>query len=98
MSSRNVYLNDDDRSRATIINRILCDIESKIINGNLEFEKLVAEGKTKLAEEVDSVDYLQVVDSETLLVPNSDTSKVVALAAVHIGGTRLIDNRIISLR
>ncbi len=97
MSSRNVYLNDKNRSRATIINHILCEIESKIFNGDLEFEKLVTEGRAKLAEQVDSIDYLQIVDSETLLMPNSDTSKVVALAAVHIGGTRLIDNRIISL-
>lgn len=97
MSSRNVYLSERDRSRATIVNRVLCEIETKVSDGDSDFEKIVAEGFAILESEVDSIDYLKLVDSETLLCVDEHSDKIVALAAVHIGGTRLIDNRIIEL-
>ena len=90
LSSRNRYLNEGERVRALALRRSLMAMEGMITRGERESAALVREGMQML--EAVRVDYLAVVDAETLLpVMVAETGTLVAVAA-WVGGTRLIDN------
>jgi pantoate--beta-alanine ligase len=93
MSSRNVYLNPDERKAALVLHRSLQHIETLVGNGEHHGEKLtqaLAElvGREPLAR----LDYAQVVDAATLEPLEKVDRKAAVLLAVHLGKTRLIDN------
>ena len=96
LSSRNRYLSADERSRALSIHRSLLQAKSRIIS-----EKTFAPA---LAEAVDSVtaaggrvDYIEILDCDTMTAPAADTKRVILAAAAFFGTTRLIDNEIFEL-
>jgi pantoate--beta-alanine ligase len=92
LSSRNVYLNDDERQAAPALYQTICDVATKVKAG-MPLAEAEAWGCTQvLAAGFASVDYLSVVDSETL-EPYVDTSRPGrVLVAAQLGRTRLIDN------
>jgi len=79
MSSRNAYLNPRERAIAGRLNVIL---------RNAADEKKAA--SDLLAAGFDAVDYVAIRDAATLGPPGDGPKRI--LAAVRIGGTRLIDN------
>ena len=87
MSSRNSYLAADERRRALSLSRALRAMASA---PEADPEKLVAIGRREL--DVDSLDYLEVVDGETLEPVERVYRGCRALIAARIGKTRLIDN------
>ena len=96
LSSRNRYLSADERSRALSIHQSLLKAKARIIS-----EKTFAPA---LAEAVDSVtaaggrvDYIEILDCDTMTAPTADTEKVILAAAAFFGTTRLIDNEIFEL-
>jgi len=94
LSSRNRYLNEGERVRALALRRSLMAMEGMITRGERESAALVREGMQML--EAVRVDYLAVVDAETLLpVTAAETGTLVAVAA-WVGGTRLIDNFVVA--
>jgi pantoate--beta-alanine ligase len=93
MSSRNAYLDPAQRSQATVLNRALLAIEKLVQQGENDVQRLAAAGRQVIAEEPSvRLDYLEIVDPDTL-DPVSDVSRgaLVAVAA-YVGTTRLIDN------
>jgi pantoate--beta-alanine ligase len=96
LSSRNQYLNESERVQALVLRRSLMAMERMIARGERESAALVREGMRVLGAEAGvRVDYLAVVDAETLLpVMVAETGTLVAVAA-WVGGTRLIDNFIV---
>jgi pantoate--beta-alanine ligase len=93
MSSRNLYLDAFQRKQATVLNRALMSIQTMAQQGENNALRLISIGQRVLAEEpAVRLDYLEVVDPDTL-DPVADTSQgaLVAVAA-YVGGTRLIDN------
>ncbi|MDA8422651.1 MAG: pantoate--beta-alanine ligase [Nitrospiraceae bacterium] len=96
MSSRNSYLNVDERRRAAVIYRALFAAKQLAAAGVREPEKLRNKIQAILAEEKGiSIDYIEIVDPESLAPVNAVTENMVLLVAVHIGSTRLIDNLLI---
>jgi len=92
MSSRNRYLSKEERGRALVISRGLFAAESEFRSGERDAGKLVAIAKRHL-ESVDQIQYLDLVDEETLMPAESPLRRRAALcAAAYIGSTRLIDN------
>ncbi|MBR0899003.1 pantoate--beta-alanine ligase [Bradyrhizobium tropiciagri] len=92
MSSRNRYLSDEERRRALAISAGLFAAEAEFRSGERNVEKLVAIAKRQL-ETVDRLQYLELVDSDTLKSAESPLIRPAALcAAAYIGATRLIDN------
>jgi pantoate--beta-alanine ligase len=93
MSSRNVYLDPNQRKDALVLHRSLIHVEKLAQAGEHNAAKLYAAGKEEFAN-VKSVrlDYFEIVDPETL-TPVEDVSNggLVAVAA-FVGTTRLIDN------
>ena len=92
LSSRNVYLAADDRTRAVALPRALGVAARAIGRGVDSEDALLAAREMMLAAGYDSIDYVTVVDAETL-APSADLARPLRLlAAARIGGTRLIDN------
>lgn len=101
LSSRNKYLNESERVQALALRRSLLAMERMIAGGERDSEALLREGRRVLnsADSADGVrvDYLAVVNAETLApVPVAEDGALVAVAAwvgkTQLGGTRLIDN------
>jgi pantoate--beta-alanine ligase len=93
MSSRNTYLDAQQRRSATVLYRALMRIQMMVDRGETSAQTLIAAGKQVIAEEPSvRLDYLEIVDPDTLdPVPGIGGSALVAVAA-HLGSTRLIDN------
>lgn len=99
MSSRNVYLSPEERSRATCLFRVLSKIKNAVETGN-PVADAVESGRAELEQHVDRLDYLEVVQADTLNGIDAsngqkEPSPLVALVAARIGATRLIDNVLI---
>ena len=99
MSSRNHYLSADERQQALVLSRTLRHIEARIAAGVVDSARLIDAGLIVLAEEPEiRLDYLRIVDPETLEdVPDVSAGALVAVAAV-VGPARLIDNVLIAPR
>ncbi len=93
ISSRNAYLEPQERKSATVLYRALARIQLLADRGERRASALLAAAHEVLAEEPQvKPDYLEIVDGENLQ-PVGDISQgaLVAVAAI-IGNTRLIDN------
>jgi pantoate--beta-alanine ligase len=93
MSSRNAYLKPEERKAALVLSRSLRRAEELITAGERDSEKIVVAMRALLAAEPQTrVDYVEVVDADTLTGrPHIEGRTLVALA-VWIGNARLIDN------
>jgi len=92
MSSRNRYLSAGERARARVISRVLSEMKRTILEERLPIARVKAWGIRALKKAVDRVQYLEVVDPETLEPVKKMQPRLVVLAACFVGKTRLIDN------
>jgi len=93
MSSRNAYLSPQQRKSALVLYRSLAEVKRRFDQGEHNPANLIAAGKQVLAQEsAVRLDYLEIVDPETL-DPLAELNRpaLVAVAAL-VGSTRLIDN------
>ncbi len=96
LSSRNVYLCEQERMIALTLSKVLNHVEALIGEGQTDGYEVVTEMRQMLIDGgVTSVDYAVIADPQTLNTAESISLPVVALIAAHVGKTRLIDNRII---
>ncbi|MGE5549625.1 MAG: pantoate--beta-alanine ligase [Bacteroidota bacterium] len=97
MSSRNVYLSAEERRAALVLYRSLL-VARDLVRSGEQNAAVVAEAMRALiaAESLARLDYLAIVDDETLApVERIDRPTLIALA-VFIGRTRLIDNVLVN--
>lgn len=93
LSSRNVYLNPDERQAATVLHRALGAARSELAAGVRDALQLQAVlQRTLAAERAARVDYAEIVDAETFEPVVRVSRPCYVLLAVFIGKTRLIDN------
>jgi pantoate--beta-alanine ligase len=94
LSSRNSYLNDEQRRQALVLYRALLTVQQQVHGGEHDPGKLIAGALRILAEEpAVRLDYFSIVDPETLedVLEVRAGAALVAVAA-FVGATRLIDN------
>jgi pantoate--beta-alanine ligase len=93
MSSRNAYLQPEDRRRAAVLNRALHVAQAAYRSGITDSASIEHRMRVELNKEPKvSVEYIAVADPRTLApLTNVEQGSVVAIAA-RLGGTRLIDN------
>jgi len=92
MSSRNAYLSPDERLRATAIARALILAQQRVAAGQVIAADLEAEVTAAIANAGGRIDYVAIVDPETL-VPMAHVERPARLlVAAHFGRTRLLDN------
>jgi pantoate--beta-alanine ligase len=93
MSSRNVFLNSEERRTATVLSRALGRAAEAIAAGERrgdEVRRILRESLS--AEPTAHIEYAEVVDASTFQPVLTLTGPVVLPLAVRIGTTRLIDN------
>jgi pantoate--beta-alanine ligase len=92
MSSRNRYLSPAERQRALSLSRGLVAAVAAARDGQRDVAALIALVQGALAGQVDSVDYVELRDAETLASVARVDGPAVMLVAAFVGRTRLIDN------
>jgi pantoate--beta-alanine ligase len=96
LSSRNAYLNAEERKASTVLHRALVAVRSELSVGVRDAMQLQAVMRRIIeAEPLASVDYAEVVSADTFEPVVRVAKPSYAVLAVHIGKTRLIDNLLI---
>jgi pantoate--beta-alanine ligase len=98
MSSRNSYLNPDQRSKAVYLYESLISAKEKLREENTDYKSILNTEIERLNEIGLNVDYLELRKSNNLSSVEeykSITGQYVLLGAIRLGETRLIDNIIL---
>jgi pantoate--beta-alanine ligase len=97
MSSRNVRLSASQRISALCLYQSLINAKESVVGGENESNKIIASATTLIQSHPEtSIDYIQICDPDTLDDVNIIDRAVLLALAVKVGGTRLIDNMILS--
>lgn len=92
-SSRNTYLNEEERKAALILSKTIFMGKKLVENGLRDAEELISAMKKNIeTEPLAKVDYVQAVDFNDISVTSEITDNTLVAIAVYIGKTRLIDN------
>lgn len=92
-SSRNTYLNSDERAAALVLSKSLEYAKKLIGEGELSTASIIESMKEFINKEpLAKVDYIEIVDRDNLNEVETIERPVLIAIAVYIGKTRLIDN------
>ncbi|MCX5677874.1 MAG: pantoate--beta-alanine ligase [Candidatus Omnitrophica bacterium] len=98
MSSRNVYLSEDERRQALVLNQSLEKALSLVKAGERDPANVIKAMKELIARKpLVKVDYISIVDAKDLKDLSSISGEVLVALAAFVGKTRLIDNTIIKV-
>ena len=98
MSSRNKYLSKSQRQDALVLRQAFGHAQDLVQQGELDSGQL-RDSMMKLVEAVPEaeVDYIEIVNDETLESINRINGRILIALAVKIGSTRLIDNLVLNV-
>ena len=92
LSSRNAYLNDEERHRALCLSRALKKATDLIMGGERRAGIIQNAMLEVLGKEADHTEYAMMVDRDFRPIETLDLGETIVLVAAWIGKTRLIDN------
>jgi pantoate--beta-alanine ligase len=92
LSSRNRFLNPEERARAPAIYQSLSHAARAIYGGSTDHAALEREGTATLEQAGMSVDYFAIRNAADLGEADAQSTDLVVLAAARLGRARLIDN------
>ena len=93
MSSRNVYLDPQQRKQALVLQRSLLRVKKGWDAGERDAAKLAAAGKEEMMKEKSiRLDYFEIVDPDRLDPLETVTDSALVAVAAFVGPSRLIDN------
>jgi pantoate--beta-alanine ligase len=90
MSTRNNYLNSEDRVKAPLFYQKLVDTKAAIQSGTDILS--ATEQAVDALSAVFDVEYIEVLNANNLTQITTSSSKIIIISAVKLGKTRLIDN------
>ena len=97
MSSRNAYLSPAERKTALALSRTLKAASASFESGAVEPDAVLKSALTELKRETGlQIEYVELLDAETLRPPQNLNSPVVVAIAARVGKTRLIDNVVLT--
>ena len=98
MSSRNAYLDPARRQRAVVLWKSLC-LAGELVERGERSAAVIAEKMRELIQQAEDakIDYVALVDPDTLEPVSEIRGLTLFALAVRIGGTRLIDNCLLEL-
>lgn len=91
-SSRNTYLSKEERKAATILYKAIQMGKQTIKHGASADSIINTMTEIINTEPLAKIDYVSVVDANTMQPVHEITSPVLVAMAIYIGSTRLIDN------
>lgn len=98
-SSRNTYLSADERKAALVLSKAIFLGEERIKKGERSAAAVIAAMRAVIeAEPLAKIDYVELVDADSIAPIETAEGRVLAAVAVYIGTTRLIDNFILDVR
>lgn len=97
LSSRNAYLDDEQRVIAPALYEQLSLVGRELQNGRRNFEELESTAQQHLASVGFDVEYFAIRRALNLEVPDRDCDDLVVLAAGRLGEARLIDNIVVTV-
>lgn len=96
LSSRNAYLNKEERSAALVLSKSLGEAQRMIEKGERDVESIIKRMKEIIkGESLARIDYIEIVDMDNLNPLTSIGKEALVALAVLIGKVRLIDNVIV---
>jgi pantoate--beta-alanine ligase len=96
LSSRNRYLSSEERRRALVLSTALNVIAATYRAGQKDVARLLEAGRSVLAAEPEvRIDYLEIVNADTLQPLTEAAAGALVAVAAYVGATRLIDNTIL---
>ncbi len=99
VSSRNKYLTEEQKKDATLIYKSLQKCREMIEAGSTDTGSITAEMRKILSQAASiQIEYVSIVDAETLQKLDKIIGEVLAAVAVRIGDARLIDNIVVDIR
>jgi len=98
MSSRNAYLSPEERQRALCLYAALGTGRERLVAGETSCGRIIA-AMAAIVDKVGGVrvDYLSIVDPETLEDLSEPRPRMLVAGAIRLGKTRLIDNLLVEL-
>lgn len=98
-SSRNVYLNDEERKQAVVLNQSLEKARLEIESGNCNVANIKANIQSEIEQQpLANIDYIEILTYPNLsTVEEIDKEQIIIALAVKFGHTRLIDNCIVNV-
>ncbi|HZJ95137.1 MAG TPA: pantoate--beta-alanine ligase [Thiopseudomonas sp.] len=97
LSSRNGYLNAQQRASAPVLQQCMQAVTAHIKNGRDDYAALFAEFAQNLQDAGLRLDYVELRDAHNLQPVTAHSRQLVLLSAAYLGETRLIDNIIFEL-
>jgi pantoate--beta-alanine ligase len=98
MSSRNRYLDKDERRNALAISKALHQVEKDIVTFHIHNkEKIMIAISKQIISAGGEVDYVSIYDAETLDDISEKSKKILIACAASFGKARLIDNVVLDL-
>ncbi|MEW5799934.1 MAG: pantoate--beta-alanine ligase [Bacteroidota bacterium] len=100
MSSRNVYLNPEERKNAVVLNQSLKLAETMIRSGERNSAAVISSMRELIqSKNPTQIDYIEIVNAKTLESKSvlSGGDEILIPLAVRFGSTRLIDNIILTV-
>lgn len=91
LSSRNVYLKEDEKRRALCLARSLKRATNMVMSGELNVEVIKKE-MFRVLDDADDVEYVAIVDREFNVLQKIEIGNTMILVAAWVGKPRLIDN------
>ena len=91
LSSRNVYLKEEERARALCLVRSLKRASNMVISGERHVE-VIKQEMLSVLQEADQVEYVAIVDREFNALEHIEIGNTIILVAAWVGKPRLIDN------
>ncbi|MDB5864882.1 MAG: Pantothenate synthetase [Betaproteobacteria bacterium] len=92
LSSRNGFLNADERAEAPRLYRVLRQAHEQIVGGAHDYQRIELEAMAELAHHGWHPDYVAVRRQSDLQPLEDGEHEIVVVAAARLGVTRLIDN------
>ncbi len=97
-SSRNTYLNKEERKAALVLHKSITCGQSLVNNGERNASVVINRMKDIInAEPLAKTDYVEIVDMNTMESVSVIKGEILCAIAVYIGKTRLIDNFIVNV-
>jgi len=97
LSSRNAYLDEEQRATAPALYEELSSVGHELQNGRRNFSELESAAQQRLVDVGFDVEYFAIRRALNLEIPDRDCDDLVVIAAAKLGEARLIDNVVVTV-
>jgi pantoate--beta-alanine ligase len=99
LSSRNIYLNEEQRKAALVLSKSLKEAEAMVKKGERDAAAILNRMREIIGKEpLARIDYTEIVDTEELNPITTVEKQALAAVAIFLGKARLIDNTILRVK